>query len=65
MTLGSEAQGTKDLMQLLGLKHRPSFLDSYLSPALQLRLVEMTQPESPRSPTQKYRLTTQGKALLK
>ncbi len=27
--------------------------------------VELTQPDSPRSPTQKYRLTEKGRALLK
>ena len=27
-------------------------------------LVELTQPDSPRSPTQKYRLTSKGKAYL-
>ena len=27
--------------------------------------VELTQPDSPRSPTQKYRLTKKGRALLK
>ncbi len=64
MALGQEAKGTMDLMQLLNLRHRPSFLEGYLSPALQQHLVEMTQPDSPRSPTQKYRLTLQGKALL-
>lgn len=65
LALGHEAKGTKQLMQLLNLRHRPSFLESYLSPALQQHLVEMTQPDSPRSPTQKYRLTAQGKALMK
>ena len=52
-------------MQLLQLKHRPSFIQNYLNPALQQALVEMTQPDSPRSPTQKYRLTEQGRGLLK
>ncbi len=65
VALEPEALGTKDLMQSLGLKHRPSFLKGYLTPALKQHLVEMTQPDSPRSPTQKYRLTAQGKALLK
>ncbi len=27
--------------------------------------VELTQPDSPRSPTQKYRLTENGRALFK
>lgn len=65
VALEQEAQGTKELMQSLNLKHRPSFLQGYLNPALKQHLVEMTQPDSPRSPTQKYRLTAQGKALLK
>ena len=53
------------LMKALGLKDRVSFLDNYLGPALKLGLVEMTQPGSPRSPTQKYRLTVQGIAARK
>lgn len=65
LALAQGAKGTKELMQLLSLKHRPSFLEGYLNPALQRHLVEMTQPDSPRSPTQKYRLTEQGRALLK
>lgn len=52
-----------DLMQLLGLKHGQTFRDNYLNPALIEMLIEMTQPESPNSPTQKYRLTAKGKAL--
>ena len=31
---------------------------------LEKGLVELTQPDSPRSPTQKYRLTAKGKAYL-
>ena len=38
---------------------------SALYPALEMGLVEMTQPNSPRSPTQKYRLTGKGKAVSK
>ncbi|CAN5881048.1 putative DNA binding domain-containing protein [soil metagenome] len=65
LALEPGAAGAKELMQTLQLKHRPSFLESYLNPALQQALVEMTQPESPRSPTQKYRLTAIGKRALK
>ena len=43
-------------------QHNVTFTDYYLSPALKLGLVEMTQPNSPRSPTQKYRLTPKGLA---
>lgn len=56
--------GTKDLMQKVSLKHRPTFMHNYLLPALEHGLVEMPQPDSPRSPTQKYRLTPLGKQVL-
>ncbi|WP_343212393.1 Fic family protein [Advenella alkanexedens] len=53
-----------ELMLALELKDRVNFRDTYLQPALELGLIEMTQPDSPRSPTQKYRLTTLGKQIL-
>ena len=52
-----------DMMMALKLGGRRNFLEKYLSPAIELGLVEMTQPDSPRSPTQKYRLTAKGKKL--
>ena len=57
--------GTKENMQLLRLSHRPNFLYEYIQPALKMQLIEMTHPESPRSPTQKYRLTAKGHKALK
>jgi len=62
--LKNEPLGARDAMQSLGLRHRPTFLYDYLQPAMDAGLVEMTQPESPKSPTQKYRLTAKGKAAL-
>jgi len=35
------------LLQAVSLKHRLSFLENYLQPALQQGLIEMTQPDSP------------------
>lgn len=60
---GAEAVAQK-LMEILHLSHRPTFLYDYLQPALRQELLEMTQPESPRSPTQKYRLTKKGRDWL-
>ena len=54
----------RQIMSALGMKSRPMFLDNYLTPALKAGLVEMTQPDSPKSPTQQYRLTEAGKGLL-
>ncbi|HDR47061.1 MAG TPA: AAA family ATPase [Geoalkalibacter subterraneus] len=55
----------QQILQALGLKARKNLRVSYLEPALKHGLIEMTQPDSPNSPTQKYRLTTRGKKLLK
>jgi hypothetical protein len=48
----------------LGLKHRPTFRENYLRPALAQGLIEPTIPEKPNSRLQKYRLTAKGRALL-
>lgn len=54
-----------ELQALLGLKHRDSFIASYLQPALAAGWIEMTIPEKPRSGLQKYRLTAAGHACLR
>ena len=58
------ALGTKDAMQGLGLRHRPTFLYDYLQAAMDKELVEMTVPDSPKSPKQKYRLTALGEQQI-
>ncbi|MDA3915603.1 MAG: helix-turn-helix domain-containing protein [Deltaproteobacteria bacterium] len=62
-SLKIEPLGTREAMQYLQLNHRPTFLYDYLKPALQANLIEMTQPNSPKSPTQKYRITSKGRQL--
>jgi len=54
-----------DLMAALNLKDRMHFINEYLAPALNAALIEMTIPDKPRSSKQKYRLTLQGKQVLK
>jgi len=51
-------------MKCVSLNHRPIFLYDYLQPAIKAGFVEMTQNDLQKSPTQKYRLTAKGKALL-
>lgn len=53
-----------EIRSLLKLKHNPTFRKNYLLPALKLEFIEMTQPNSPKSPTQKYRLTLKGKDFI-
>ena len=45
-----------EILKELGLKHRPTLMNDYIKPALALGLIEMTQPDSPKSPTQKYKV---------
>jgi len=52
-----------ELLNRLGLQHRPTFRKNYLKPALADGWIEMTQPESPNSPMQKYRLSEKGRKL--
>ena len=54
-----------DIQGLLKLTDRKYFRESYLQPAINQGFIEMTQPDSPNSPTQKYRLTEKGKELQK
>ncbi|MCA1758943.1 MAG: transcriptional regulator, partial [Bacteroidales bacterium] len=52
-----------ELMLKLELKHRPTFMYNYLKPALENNWMEMTNPETPNNPNQRYRLTKQGMIL--
>lgn len=45
-----------ELMKKLSLRHRETFVDNYLKPALESGLVEMTIPDKPTSRNQRYRL---------
>ena len=48
----------------LGLRDWKNFQERVLKPLLAASIIERTQPDSPRSPTQKYRLTDKGKEIL-
>lgn len=50
-----------EIQELLGLKDRKSFIANYLNPALENKFIEMTLPNTPTSPNQRYRLTAKGK----
>ena len=52
------------LQKKLGLKHRQTFRENYLHPALENGLLERTIPEKPTSRLQKYRLTEKGRKTL-
>ena len=53
--LGNREMSISELMHELGLKHRPSFRERYLDPALEMGLIERTIPGKPTSSKQRYR----------
>lgn len=55
---------SSELRAKLNLKHRPTFRENYLHPALAEALIEMTIPNKPNSRLQKYRLTGKGREAL-
>ncbi|GHV55106.1 cell filamentation protein Fic [Deltaproteobacteria bacterium] len=62
--LAQGEQSAAALLAELGLRHTPSFRKNYLDSAIDAGLVERTQPDSPRSPTQRYRLTAKGRKSI-
>lgn len=51
------------IMERLQLRHRTYFRRTFLTPTLAAGRLVMTQPDSPRSPTQRYRLTPPPSSL--
>ena len=47
----------------MGMKHRPTFMDNYLNPAIKDGFVRLLFPDKPKHPRQKYLLTVKGLAL--
>ena len=54
-----------ELQAALKLRDRRSFIDTYLKPALEAGLIEMTLPDRPTSGNQRYRRTPAGEALAR
>lgn len=59
-----EAVSAAEIRQLMGMTNASKFKKHYLDVLLDMGVVEMTQPDSPKSPTQKYYLTDVGKSLI-
>jgi Fic family protein len=54
----------QQLREAIGLRDDEHFRRTYLIPALEAGLIDMTIPEKPRSSRQKYRLTAKGRQVL-
>ena len=61
---GSKEYGVGDLTVLLKIQSRTYIREKMIVPALRLAFIENTEPASPHSPKQKYRLTAKGRAFL-
>ena len=53
--IGSEYRSAAEIMEKMGLSSRTNFLRNYMRPAIECGLVEMSNPDKPLDPTQKYR----------
>ena len=47
-------RSVKEIMEHIGMKHRPTFMYNYLTPLIEREILEMTIPEQPRNRKQKY-----------
>jgi ATP-dependent DNA helicase RecG len=53
-----------EMMNHIKLKHRPHFLYDVLKPILEKQLLQLTIPDKPNNPNQKYIITKKGKRFL-
>ena len=61
--IGNDELSISQMMEIKKLKHRQSFVDTHLEPALQEKFVRRKYPDRPNHPRQKYLLTVKGMAL--
>ena len=62
--IGKDHLSLKQMMERTHLKHRPNFIDNYLTPAISDGYVRLLYPDTPRHPRQKYLLAEKGMALF-
>lgn len=63
LALSNEQLSLKELMEKVGLKHRPTFLENYINPAFEAGFLKVLYPDKPNHPRQKYLLTAKGLTL--
>ena len=61
--LSNEQLSLKVLMEKVGLKHRPTFIENYINPAIETGILKILYPDKPNHPRQKYLLTAKRLAL--
>lgn len=63
LAIGDKQYALKQLMEKIGLKHRPTFLENCINPAMKDGFVRLLYPGKPNHPRQKYLLTVKGMAI--
>ena len=61
--IGNDELSISQMMEIKKLKHRQSYVDIHLEPALKEKFVRRKYPDRPNQPRQKYLLTVKGVAL--
>ena len=64
LAIGKEEMSVKSMMEAVGLKNRPNFMDYSLTPAIREGFVCMKYPANPHHPRQRYLLTIKGLMLF-
>ena len=59
-----EPMSAREMREFCGLKDASYYKTNVIDPLIKAGLIEMTHPYSPKSPTQRYRLTDNGRKLL-
>ena len=64
LAIGKEEMSVKSMMEAVGLKNRPNFMDYSLTPAIREGFVCMKYSANPHHPRQRYLLTIKVLMLL-
>lgn len=64
LAIGKEEMSVKNMMEAVGLKNRPNFMDYSLTPAINEGFVCRKYHDNPHHPRQRYLLTLKGLMLL-
>lgn len=64
LELCQEPRKAVEVQTALGIKHRQTFRENYLTPLLETGWIERTIPDKPQSRLQRYRITEKGRAWL-
>ena len=65
VAIGTDEKSVKEMMEAVGLKNRPNFLEYSLTPAITEGLVKMKYPNSPRHPRHLFSAMGCPKSLVR